>query len=372
MKIAIYGYDTIVGKQVLEELENSNLPIEEFYPLSPFNVEFDAVPLRGKNYVITCVDEFDFSKAQIALFLTTKDESERLIPEVQAQGCIVIDNSHLYSGIEQQPIILKEVNPYAITKILEKKLAVIPSAISTEVALSTKPAHDEWGITNAVVTALVSASEHGELGTQTLARETAQLLNGQGVDYTDFPAQLAFNIHTRIGQLDDKGISEYEALVKHEVFSLVDHFAQDLTLTCIQVPVFYGHTLSVHLELEEDPSLEEFKEAYAACDYIALEENVKLDNNEDVDSALNESAEQGQNAAQGANQALNTNDDKSLASSVLVSPVSCAELENKLFISRVRKTGRGRFDFAVVMDNTRRGEAATIINVLDLIKQYIA
>lgn len=347
MKIAIYGYDTIVGKQVMEELENSNLPIEEFYPLSPIAIEYDAVPLRGKNYVISCIDEFDFSKAQVALFLATKDESERLIPEVQSSGCIVIDNSHLYSNIEQQPVVLKQVNPYAVDKILEKKLAVVPSAISSEIVLSTKPAHDEWGVRKAIVTALVSASEHGELGTQTLARETTQLLNGLGVEAVDFPAQLAFNVHTRIGQINEKGISDYEDLVRHEVFRLLDPFAEDLTLTCVQVPVFYGHTLSVHLELEEDVSLEQFKEVYADSEILCLEENAKFEV-ESVDSE----------------------DEKD--SEILVSPVSCAELENKVFISRVRKTGRASFDFTVVMDNTRQGEAGAIVNILDLINSRLA
>lgn len=347
MKIAIYGYDTIVGKQVLEELENSNLPIEEFYPLSPISLEYDAVPLRGKNHVISCVDEFDFSKAQVALFLTTKDESERLISEVQSSGCIVIDNSHLFSNIDEQPIVLKQVNPYAVTKILEKKLAVIPSAISSEIVLACKPAHDEWGIRKAVVTALVSASEHGELGTQTLARETTQMLNGMGVDATDFPAQLAFNVHTRIGQLNEKGISECEEVIHHEVFSLLDKFPEDLLLTCVQVPVFYGHTLTVHLELEEDVSLEEFKQAYADIEHLCLEENAKFEV-ESVDEEDNN------------------------AGKVLVTPVSCAELENKVFISRIRKTGRASFDFTVVMDNTRQGEAATIVNILDLLKQQLA
>lgn len=331
----------------MEELENSNLPIDEFYPLSPISMEYDAVPLRGKNYVITCVDEFDFSKAQVALFLTTQDESERLIPEVQAAGCIVIDNSHLYSDIEQQPIVLKQVNPYALPRVLEKKLAVIPSAVTSALVLSSKVAHDEWGVHKAVITALVSVSEHGELGTQTLARETTQLLNGMGVESTDFPAQIAFNIHPRIGKLDDKGISAFESQVRNEVSCLLDSFADDFSLTCIQVPVFYGHTLSVHLELDEDVSLEDFKQAYADCEYMCFEEQAHaLVDEVDAEDADNQEK--------------------------LVTPVSSAELENKIFISRVRKVSRGCFDFTVVMDNTRQGEAMSIVNILDLLQDHLA
>ena len=67
MKLAIYGYDTIVGKMVLEMLEsNEQLQLDEFYPLSPIPLEYDAVPLKGKNHLITFVNEFDFAKADVA------------------------------------------------------------------------------------------------------------------------------------------------------------------------------------------------------------------------------------------------------------------------------------------------------------------
>lgn len=329
MKVAIYGYDTIVGKLVLEELENSELNITEFYPLSPLKAEYDAVPLRGKNHLIQYVDEFEFSKADVALFLTTKDESERLVARAQEEGCVVIDDSHLYSGIAGTPVVLKEVNPYDVTKVLEKKLANVPLATSSEIVLALNPIHDEYGIRKAAVTALISASEHGDLGTQTLARETTQLLNGMGVDVTDFPGQLAFNILTRVGVLDGDGVSEHEGVVLHEVFSLMDNFAEGMSLTCIQVPTFYGHTLSIHVELEEDCSLDDFKAALKNSDLIALEEE--------------------------------------LENSPLISPVNCAELESKLFVGRIRKQGRSSFDYTVVMDNTRHGEATAAVGLLELL-----
>lgn len=336
MKLAIYGYDTIVGKLVLELLEDSPIVIEEFYPLSPLASEYDAVPLRGKNYEISYVDEFDFSQAQVALFLTTKDESERLVPLAQSQGCIVIDNSHLFSGVEAAPVVLKEINPYDIDKVVAKKLSSIPLATSSEIVLALNPLHDEFGVKQAVVTAMISASEHGELGTQTLAKETTLLLNGMSVDVTDFPSQLAFNVHTRIGELDDLGVSEHENIVKHEVFSLLDDFAEGLSLTCIQVPTFYGHTLSIHVKLEEDCALEDFKQVLSDNEAIALEEL--------------------------------------LEGQPLVTPVSCAdsELEGKLFVSRIRKSGRAEFDFTVVMDNTRHGEATNALDILEVLQKKLA
>lgn len=331
MRVAIYGYDTIVGKLALEILdEDLDIKLDEFYPLSPMASEYDAVPLRGKNYLISYVDEFDFAKADVALFFTTKDESERLLAKAQSAGCIVIDDSHLYAGLKSSPLLLREVNPYAIKEVREKRLACVPLATSSEIVLSLSPLHDEYGIKQAVITAMIATSEHGELGTQTLARETTQLLNGMGVDVTDFPAQLAFNIHTRIGELNEQGVSSHEQIILHEVSSLMELKESALSLTCMQVPTFYGHTLSVHVELEEDCSIEELKSVLKASSVLALEEE--------------------QDAG-------------------LISPVSCAELDNKIFISRLRKFSRACFDFTVVMDNTRHGEATAAIDVLKLLQK---
>ena len=329
MKLAVYGYDTIVGKLVLEELEQGKIVIDEFFPLSPLSAEYDAVPLSGKNYKIECVDEFDFAKADAVLFLSTKDESERLIPKAQAANCVVIDNSHLFSGAKGIPSIVKDINPEKIVEVRAKKLATVPLALTSQIVLALNPLHDEFGVRKAAITALVSVSEHGELGTQTLASETTRLLNGMSVDVTDFPAQLAFNLHTRVGDINEEGSSLLEDEVKKEVFEVIDPFKDGMSLTCIQVPTFYGHTLSVHVELEYDGSVDEFKEALRKAHDLVLEEDME--------------------------------------EKTLVTPVSCAELDKAVYISRVRKQGRASFDFTAVMDNTAVGEAAAALDILKML-----
>lgn len=79
MKLAIYGYDTDIGKLVIETIEEQDLSLGEVFPLSPLTGEYDAVQIKGQNYFVQPVEEFDFSKADVALFLTTQDESQHWI-----------------------------------------------------------------------------------------------------------------------------------------------------------------------------------------------------------------------------------------------------------------------------------------------------
>lgn len=333
LKIAIYGYDTDIGKLVLETLEEDNLEIGELFPLSPLSGEFDAVTLKGRNFLIQSVDDFDFSKADVAFFISTQDETQRLAQEAREAGCIVIDDSHLYSGDEKVPLVLPELNDVDITKAIETRLVIPASSVCAETCLALAPLHDTFGIEHAVVTALESVSEHGRAGTETLAHETTMLLNGMSADHEGFPAQLAFNLHTRIGALLDDGYSDHENTIRKEIVRLMGRFTRGLDITCIQVPVFYGHTLAVHVDLEEKTTLENVEEAFRDySDWISLPPKDQV-----------------------------------------ITPVTDGVNERNLLITRLKQDGHSgkSFSFVVLMDNTRRGEAISCVKIAKLLSQKL-
>ena len=60
LKLAIYGYDSDIGKLVIETLEEQNIPLDDVFPLSPFSGEYDAVNICSQNYFVQPIEEFDF------------------------------------------------------------------------------------------------------------------------------------------------------------------------------------------------------------------------------------------------------------------------------------------------------------------------
>ncbi len=328
LSIAIYGYDTDIGKLILEVMEERSFALRELFPLSPFSGEYDAVTLSGRNFMVSGADEFDFTKADVAFFITTKDESLRLVDKARAAGCIVIDNSRLYAGSVDIPAILPELNPFEIKNVLGKKTVIPVSSAATELALPLSALHDEFGLCGFNATVLESVSEHGRSGTETLARESAHLLNGLPPESSDFPAQLAFNLHDRIGDQLEDGFTGHERVVMQELNHLLGVLPKSMSLTCLQVPVFYGHTAIVHAELEEDASLEEIRNCFAAKDYLSVGDPAEL-----------------------------------------LSPVTHGVRDTKIYLSRLRKTPASRrlIDFVCVMDNTRRGEALNCVQIAELL-----
>lgn len=332
MKLAIYGYDTDIGKLVIETIEEQDLSLGEVFPLSPLTGEYDAVQIKGQNYFVQPVEEFDFSKADVALFLTTQDESQHWINAAREKGCIVIDDSHLFNGDDKTVTIVPEINPFDIKKAIENRLVIPALAPSVQLCLALSVLHDEYGIARATVTSMESVSEFGRLGTETLAHESTLLLNGMAAEHQGFPAQLAFNLHTRMGPLEDNGYSDHENAISNEVSRILGRFERGFDITCIQVPVFYGHTMVVNVDLEDKATLEEVKQAFDASEYVTVA----------------------------------SEDD-------VLSPVADIINERTVMLTRLKqdKPGSKSYSFVIMMDNTRRGEAISCVEIAKLIAKSL-
>lgn len=332
MKLAIYGYDTDIGKLVIETIEEQDLSLGEVFPLSPLTGEYDAVQIKGQNYFVQPVEEFDFSKADVALFLTTQDESQHWINAAREKGCIVIDDSHLFNGDDKTVTIVPEINPFDIKKAIENRLVIPALAPSVQLCLALSVLHDEYGIARATVTSMESVSEFGRLGTETLAHESTLLLNGMAAEHQGFPAQLAFNLHTRMGLLEDNGYSDHENAISNEVSRILGRFERGFDITCIQVPVFYGHTMVVNVDLEDKATLEEVKQAFDASAYVTVA----------------------------------SEDD-------VLSPVADIINERTVMLTRLKqdKPGSKSYSFVIMMDNTRRGEAISCVEIAKLIAKSL-
>lgn len=332
MKLAIYGYDTDIGKLVIETIEEQDLSLGDVSPLSPLTGEYDAVQIKGQNYFVQPVEEFDFSKADVALFLTTQDESQHWINAAREKGCIVIDDSHLFNGDDKTVTIVPEINPFDIKKAIENRLVIPALAPSVQLCLALSVLHDEYGIARATVTSMESVSELGRLGTETLAHESTLLLNGMAAEHQGFPAQLAFNLHTRMGLLEDNGYSDHENAISNEVSRILGRFERGFDITCIQVPVFYGHTMVVNVDLEDKATLEEVKQAFDASEYVTVA----------------------------------SEDD-------VLSPVADIINERTVMLTRLKqdKPGSKSYSFVIMMDNTRRGEAISCVEIAKLIAKSL-
>lgn len=332
LNLAIYGYDTDIGKLVIEFLDKSSVDLGNVYPLSPLDGEFDAIKIHDKNYLISSINDFDFDSVDILLLLCPKDEVARLENFLKICSCVVIDTSGYFENSEINSLINAKLNPYVLKDaISNRKIISIANSLSSQIALTLSPLHDNFGISKANITALLSVSEMGILGTEGLAHEAISLFNGQSTDNSPFETQMAFNLVNKVGKLSETGTTTFEDRVLTELGILLEDMQNKINLYCIQVPVFYGHMVIVNLELEEPVSLDDVKDCFNESSYIKLCDD------------LNE----------------------------YITPVTHLQEEDNILISRLKCDGAStkNVNFMALMDNVRAGQALSCVEIIELMEK---
>ena len=142
----------------------------------------------------------------------------------------------------------------------------VPHALAlilTELLHGIEAAH---GVEQAVATVLRPASDSGEPGVEELREQTVRLLNFAEVPSATFGAQLAFNI---LGSSAGEAAGAAER-IGDEACELLGWDRQRLAVSCLTVPVFYGHSEAVHIETERKLS------ASQVCDILQNAPGIEL------------------------------------------------------------------------------------------------
>ena len=222
----------------------------------------------------------DFAGIDIAVFSAGAGTSREVAPKVAAAGAIVVDNSSAWRMNPQVPLVVAEVNP---DDVADAPLGIIANPNCTTMAAMPvlKPLHDAAGLRRLVVATYQAVSGSGVGGVRALASQTlaiadpAALALGDSVPDVDpapYVAPIAYNVVPLAGSLVDDGMGETNEEQKLRDESRKILHLPDLLVagTCVRVPVFTTHSLSVHAEFAEPLSVERATTLLASAPGVAL------------------------------------------------------------------------------------------------------
>jgi aspartate-semialdehyde dehydrogenase len=164
-------------------------------------------------------------------------------------GVMVIDNSSAFRMDPDVPLIVPEVNPEAVHGARKKHIIANPNCSTLQLVVALKPLHDAAHIRRAVVSTYQSVSGAGKEAMDELWDQTKALYGLGDATPRTFAKQIAFNVLPFIGSLREDGYTDEEAKMWNETHKILDPSIR-LTVTCVRVPVFVGHSESVTLEFE--------------------------------------------------------------------------------------------------------------------------
>ena len=249
--VAIVGATGAVGEVMLEILAERKFPVRNLYLLASERSAGTTLHYRGKGIKVENLDEFDFSKAAIALFSAGGSVSAKYGPIAAKAGCVVIDNTSHFRRDPEIPLIVPEVNLHRLDDYAKTNIIANPNCSTIQMLVALKPIYDAVGIQRINVATYQAVSGAGKRAIEELAGQTARLLNGQEIETEAFPKQIAFNVLPQIGDYEDNGYTLEEMKMVWETQKIFEDDNITVNPTCVRVPVFFGHSEAVHIETVE-------------------------------------------------------------------------------------------------------------------------
>jgi aspartate-semialdehyde dehydrogenase len=224
----------------------------------------------------------DVAGLDIALFSAGATSSRELAPSFAAAGVTVIDNSSAFRMDPDVPLVVAEVNPEEIRNA-RKKIIANPNCTTMAAMPVLKPLHKEAGLVRVIASTYQAVSGAGLVGVDELDSQVKAVMggareltyDGRAVAYPDpkkFVAPIAFNVLPFAGSLVDDGEFETDEEIKLRNESRKILGIPDLRVsgTCVRVPVFTGHSLSINAEFARDITVARAMELLAAAPGVSL------------------------------------------------------------------------------------------------------
>src|SRR5689334_2063147 len=260
MRVGVVGATGQVGTVMRRLLAERDFPLASVRFFASSRSAGTTLPWLDGEVTVEDAATAEVSDLDIALFSAGGATSREQAPRYAAAGAVVIDNSSAWRMDPDVPLIVSEVNGHLIADA-PKGIIANPNCTTMAYMPVAKPLHDEAGLRRLIVSTYQAVSGSGgagvaELGTQLRAAgdKAAEFsFDGAAVALPDpvkYARPIAFNVVPMAGSLLDDGSEETdeERKLRNESRKILDIPDLLVSGTCVRVPVFTGHSLSINAE----------------------------------------------------------------------------------------------------------------------------
>ena len=258
LNVGVVGATGLVGSMMRELLAERNFPVGTLRLFASARSAGKLVDFKGTAVTVEDADTADYAGLDVVFFSAGGSTSKALAPKVAAAGAVVIDNSSAWRSDPEVPLVVAEVNPDALAN-MPKGIVANPNCTTMAVMPVLKPLHDEAGLKRLVASTYQAVSGAGVAGIEILAKQLAHVgdraaelaRNGQA-DFLPaaekWAAPIAHNIAPLNYVLGEDDYTEEELKLRDESRKILDIPGLPVSGTCVRVPVFTGHGISVNAE----------------------------------------------------------------------------------------------------------------------------
>ncbi|MFF3568019.1 aspartate-semialdehyde dehydrogenase [Nocardia jiangxiensis] len=284
VRVGVVGATGQVGAVMRKLLQERNFPADEVRFFASSRSAGKTLPWHDGEIVVEDAETADPSGLDIALFSAGATMSRVQAPRFAAAGVTVIDNSSAWRKDPEVPLVVSEVNPER-TRNLVKGIIANPNCTTMAAMPVLKPLHDAAGLQRLIVSTYQAVSGSGLAGVDELASQARAVIDdaeklthdGSAVEFpapNKYVAPIAFNVLPLAGSLVDDGSGETDEdqKLRNESRKILGIPELLVSGTCVRVPVFSGHSLSINAEFARSLSVEEARKLLADAPGVKLVE----------------------------------------------------------------------------------------------------
>ena len=255
MKIAVVGATGLVGREMIEVLEEQGIQIDEFIPVASQRSIGKEVQYLGRPYKVVSIEDAIAAKPDYALFSAGGSTSLKFAEKFVEAGTCVIDNSSAWRMHEDVKLVVPEVNGSQLVN--EDMLIANPNCSTIQLVVALNPLHKKYGIKRLVISTYQSFTGTGANAVEqyNLERDNSENLN--------YPMAYDYPIYENcIPHCDiflDNDYTKEEMKLVHETRKIMSAPDMAITATAVRVPVQGGHSESVNIEFEREFEIDDVK-----------------------------------------------------------------------------------------------------------------
>ncbi|MDP9387865.1 MAG: aspartate-semialdehyde dehydrogenase [Actinomycetota bacterium] len=280
MRLGIVGATGMVGEVMRSILGERSFPADEVRFFASARSAGSRLPWQGGEVEVEDSATADFSGLDIVLMSAGATLSRELAPAVAAAGAVVIDNSSAWRRDPGVPLVVPEVNVAALDSI-PKGIVANPNCTTMVCMPPLKALHDEAGLRRVVASTYQCVSGGGRAGVAELdqqvravADKAAELTwDGAAVQFPEpakYVAPIAFNVIPFADAYEDDGETNEEHKFRNESRRILGLPDLAVSCTCVRVPVFTGHSVSINAEFDRLIAVDRAREVLAATPAVEL------------------------------------------------------------------------------------------------------
>ena len=289
LRVGILGATGMVGQRFISLLENHpwfEVVTLAASPRSAGKTYEEAVggrwkmdtpmPEAVKNIVVMNVNEVEKVASTVDFVFSavdmSKDEIKAIEEEYAKTETPVVSNNSAHRWTPDVPMVVPEINPEAAFNH-PRNIIANPNCTTIITLMALFPLHQRFGLKTVIASSYQAVSGSGQHGIAELETQVRAVVDGHPVVKNVYPHQIAFNLLPQIDSFTENGYTKEELKMLNEGRKILSLPELKVTCTCVRVPVYRSHSISVTAQFEKPVDLETARSAYEGKPGVALMDN---------------------------------------------------------------------------------------------------